>query len=346
MSTDDFYSDKYEHYEEQFNPLLNDRQERRKRKPKVNHAPKKTDNQVINEIADTLGLEGGFNTTYQPARYESGWLLESLRTFFEQELITDVLTSVKGGKEATVYCCQAHPITGAKLLAAKVYRPRMFRNLRNDKMYRQGRDIITLDGQLIKKNESRVMRALGKKTSYGAEVQHTSWLMHEYKAIERLHRAGAAVPQPLSVSENAILMSYFGDAQMAAPALNEINLEPDEAPLLFREVLRNIELILQHNLIHGDLSAYNILYWEGEITFIDFPQIVNCHTNSESYFILRRDIERVCQYFQQQGVQCDAAAIMDDMWSRYVEVGPANRAADLSRLTINEDEDDEEAADE
>jgi RIO kinase 1 len=134
VTTDDYYTDKYEHYAAQFDPLFTDRRARRKRKTKVRHTPKKSDAQILAEIASTMGLEGGFNTTYQPARYEEGWLLDSLETFFEQEFISDVLTNVKGGKEASVYCCEAHPITGMPLLAAKVYRPRMFRNLRNDKM--------------------------------------------------------------------------------------------------------------------------------------------------------------------------------------------------------------------
>mgnify|MGYP000925870685 CR=1 FL=1 len=58
-------------------------------------------------------------------------------------IITDVLHQVKGGKEATVYCCAAHPSTGVDLIAAKVYRPREFRQLRNDAQYRQGRRILS-----------------------------------------------------------------------------------------------------------------------------------------------------------------------------------------------------------
>jgi len=36
----------------------------------------------------------------------------SLETFYVENLIVDVLGNVKSGKEATVYCCQAHPSTG------------------------------------------------------------------------------------------------------------------------------------------------------------------------------------------------------------------------------------------
>ena len=76
---------------------------------------------------------------YVPARFEAAWLRASIASFYEEEWISDVLASVKGGKEANVYRCQAHPNTGEQLLAAKVYRPRQFRNLRNDKAYRDGR---------------------------------------------------------------------------------------------------------------------------------------------------------------------------------------------------------------
>ena len=37
-------------------------------------------------------------------------------SFYEDWLITEVLHVVKSGKEATVYCCRAHPHTGEKLI--------------------------------------------------------------------------------------------------------------------------------------------------------------------------------------------------------------------------------------
>jgi serine/threonine-protein kinase RIO1 len=91
--------------------------------------------------------------------------------------------------------------------------------------------------------------------------------------------------------------------------------------------------LLQHDLIHGDLSAYNLLYWEGSISLIDFPQVVNLHTNPKARFILRRDVQRTCEYFVRQGVDCDAEAIAGELWRRYVpELHPEDRAADESRL--------------
>jgi RIO kinase 1 len=337
------YSDEYEQYEEQFNPLRIDRQARRKRKPKTNHVPKKETSEVALELADKAdGLEGGFVTTYQPSRYEETWLLESLRPFYELHFIHDVLALVKGGKEASVYRCAAILDNGneAPLLAAKVYRPRMFRQLRNDALYREGRMVLTGEGHEVRENERRVMRALSKKTAYGDQVAHTSWLMHEFTTMQTLYEAGAAVPKPVSASENAILMSYIGDAYIAAPILQLVELETDELVPLFNEVIRNVELMLEHGLIHGDLSAYNILYWDGAITLIDFPQVAGCHSNSSAYMILQRDIERICQYFAGQGLERDASTIMGYLWKRYVERRPQDVAADLSVLLEKEEEEE------
>ncbi|MBN1287031.1 MAG: hypothetical protein JXB47_16645 [Anaerolineae bacterium] len=320
MSTDRLYIDEYEEYEELYNPIRYDRKARRQRKPKAKHAPKKSDRAVIEALADdTAGLEGGFETTYEPSKYEAEWLLQSLRPFYDQAFITDVLALVKGGKEASVYRCAAEPVTtdGAVFAAAKVYRPHMFRQLRNDHVYRQGREVLTPNGRPVGKDADRVARALGKKTSYGLQVAHTSWLMYEYMTLQSLYQAGAAVPRPFAAGENAILMGYIGDERMPAPTLNEIDLEPEEAGALFKETLRNIEIMLQHNLAHGDLSAYNILYWEGEITLIDFPQVIDMRANPDAYTILQRDVVRTCEYFARQGVRCNPGDIMEDLWYRY-----------------------------
>jgi len=333
------YTDRYEHYEALFDPTWAQRQTPRL-KPKAKHVVKKAAGEIIAELTDeVVDVQATFETTYRPSRYEEGYLLSSLASFYDKGLITDVLSLVKGGKEANVYCCEAHPATGLGLLAAKVYRPRMFRNLRNDKMYRQGREVLTADGRPAGKAACTIARAIRNKSSFGLEAAHTSWLMHEFVALERLYQAGAAVPRPIAGSDNAVLMTYHGDEGRPAPTLSTVSLEPAEANALFGEVMRNVELMLQHEMIHGDLSAYNILYsarpqgGPGQITIIDFPQVVYLHSNPKALFVLRRDIERTCEYFVKQGVRCNPRAIADGMWDRYTEeTDPEDLAADWSRL--------------
>ncbi len=314
---DDFYADETDYLEE-YSPLRKSSQERRPPKSRPGHTPKKAKSQVLSEIVEATGLESGFKISYKPAIFEEVWLLASLRPFYDQHFISDVLAQVKGGKEANVYRCQGHSSTELEFVAAKVYRPRQFRNLSNDKMYRQGRPLLTSEGRAVKRTDHRIMRAIGKKSAFGEQVEHTSWLMYEYTTLQKLYEAGAAVPQPLAVADNAILMGYIGDEYRAAPTLSEIRLEQDEAQPLFEQVLQNIELMLKLGFIHGDLSAYNVLYWQGQIRLIDFPQVTDSFGNPDARFILERDIKRVCDYFVQQGVECNATELGAELWEKYI----------------------------
>lgn len=272
--------------------------------------------QLLVESSDNA--EGGFNPTFHASRHEREWILTYLGPFYDDHLITDVLRQVKGGKEATVYCCAAHPGTGRSLIAAKVYRPRMFRNLRNDAVYRQGRAVLDARGKVV--HDQRELRALQGNSAFAQEARQTSWRVTEYETLRRLYAAGAAVPQPLAHSENAILMEYLGEAELAAPILHQVRLAREEAQPLFEEIIANIGLFLAHDLIHADLSAHNILYWNGAVKIIDFPQAVPASQNPEAFALLLRDVERVCQYFARYDVAADPLRITTDFWAEYVLV--------------------------
>ena len=256
-----------------------------------------------------------FQFTYKAARFEEAWLLDSLVEIAEHKWISDVLRKVKGGKEASVYLCRSGVAVDAPLIAAKVYRPRMLRNLKNDQQYRSGRADLDESGNVI--IDDGTLHAMKKRTTFGEEVRHQSWIAYEFTTLEVLHEAGADVPKPYAMEKNAILMGFVGDLLNSAPALNSINLELDEARLLYERVVRNIDLMLMHGCIHGDLSAYNILYWNGDITLIDFPQVVLPESNPASWNIFFRDVTRVCQYFSVQGVKCDARKLATDLWTSH-----------------------------
>ncbi|MEZ4714260.1 MAG: RIO1 family regulatory kinase/ATPase [Caldilineaceae bacterium] len=300
-----------------------------RRKKKANHRPKKSADQIRSELAETAELETQFKTTYTPARFEEGWLRDSLQPFYQQGLITDVLMLVKGGKEANVYLCRAHPSTELEYMAAKVYRPRAMRNLRNDITYREGREILnSADGGVVRRRESRQLRAIRKKTAFGVELLHGSWLGYEYQTLGRLSGMGARVPKPVAQGENAMLMHYVGDESVAAPVLHSVTLPREEVQPLFNEVMRNVELMLKNELIHGDLSAYNILYWQGQVTLIDFPQVTAAIKNRNAYKIFERDVQRVCDYFNQQGMDVVAPAFAATMWRHCLGLEPGQQLWD------------------
>lgn len=249
---------------------------------------------------------------FRPTKFEGFWLRDVLGGFSADGWFTDVLYRVKGGKEANVYCCKANPGTGLDLIAAKVYRHRGLRAMKNDTLYREGRQITS---------DRRSLRALKKKTKKGRRVETGSWLACEYQAMERLYDIGADVPQPFAQGSHVILMEYFGDESLAAPALNEIALEDDEARHIFDRLMENVELLLACDLVHGDLSAYNVLYHEGRAVVIDFPQAVRPMDNPSAFSLLVRDIERLVQYFSRHGIVVRPIDLAEDLWERYMRQG-------------------------
>lgn len=258
--------------------------------------------------------EGGkppFDPRFLEHHRDRPWVLSSLAHFYEDDLITDVVGTAKSGKEANVYCCIAHARVGLPYLAAKVYRPRMFRSLSNDAVYRQSRSQHDERGQTVRDPHRR------RGGQRGRQDQVTAWIAYEFAMQRTLAEAGVAVPQPFAQVGNALLMAYIGGRDEPAPRLREVDLDPADAPALFADVMRNIALALAHHCIHGDLSAYNLLFWDGQIILIDFAQAVDPRYNPDVYPLLERDIARVCQHFARYGVAADAPTLAADLWSRY-----------------------------
>jgi RIO kinase 1 len=251
--------------------------------------------------------------------------------FYEARLITGIDHVVKSGKEATVYCCRAHPATGAEFLAAKVYRPRQLRSFQNDAIYQQGRVVQAIDG--VNENGAneihvgtgrrnrRLQRAVQKKTRVGREVQFASWVCQEYQTLGRLSAAGADVPRPVDWSGSTILMEYIGDDRTPAPHLISVTLAPGEVRPLFERILRSVEIALACDLVHGDLSPFNVLYWNGGVKIIDFPQSVDIHSNSSAFALLERDVENICDYFADYGIRADPSRLARQFWRRALYCG-------------------------
>jgi RIO kinase 1 len=230
-----------------------------------------------------------------------------LQGFIESDWIDEVLYRVKPGKEATVLCCRGGSAAPADLLAAKVYHDRRFRGFANDATYQAGRVIM----------DRRARRAVAAKTEFGRTVQTGLWTAGEFETLRLLHAAGAAVPRPLACSEDVILMEFVGDDSGPAPLLNRVSPARDEAYHLFDALLHNIELWLARDRIHADLSPFNILYWQGALTVIDFPQAIDPRFNPAAHELLRRDIANVCGYFARYEVSADPLQLADTLWCQF-----------------------------
>ncbi len=245
---------------------------------------------------------------------------EALEPLFAEGLITEVLGIVRKGKEANVYCCRGSDLAGREYVAAKVYRSLEQRGFRNDAAYQTVVGKAGEDRFLRGKGRplgSRLKRALTNKTHFGREIQSGMWIHSEFDTLRMLHAVGADVPEPISCSSSAILMEFIGDGGKAAPMLARVHMSPEEATVCLRRIIDNIGLWLRCDRIHGDLSAYNILYRDGGIVVIDFPQAVDARFNPNARHLLERDLENICGHFARVGLHPDSRRIANEMWGRY-----------------------------
>jgi len=229
--------------------------------------------------------------------------------FFGDGWITDVVMPLKSGKEASVYLCRGNAATaGAELVAAKVFHAREGRAFRNRAAYEHGQAF----------GKHREDRAVRTKTAFGRQVEEGWWRHREFETLRTLHAAGADVPRPVTAGEAGILMEFIGDEDRPAPQLRDVRLSPADAREAFDRLLWNVELFLSNHLVHGDLSPYNVLWWEGRVTIIDLPQAVDARTNQHARALLGRDVENLCRHFERHGVRTNAQAVAADLWRRFL----------------------------
>ena len=229
--------------------------------------------------------------------------------YYGEGLVTDLVAPVKSGKEAAVWLCRANrDLAGADLLALKVYRNRDHRGFKNDHVYKAGRVL----------KEPRDRNAVRKKTAYGRSFEQAWWTEHEWEVLRALHAAGGDVPRPVARTEQSLLMDYVGEEGVPAPQLRHVELTRAEGEETIDRILWNVELFLGSNWVHADLSAFNVLWWEGGITLIDFPQAVDPRSNPNAADLLARDLRHVCDHFARMGVRRDPEALSRGLWMAFV----------------------------
>ena len=235
----------------------------------------------------------------------------------EQQMVMDVfskhVSSVEGvvndGKEATVYLCRGRPESGIAdaHVAAKVYRSRRFRAFRNNSDYANPQEV----------RDRRLAKAIRQRSRTGQRAAQHRWVGREWEVLSMLHEAGASVPEPYDHAPDAVLMELVGTGGVPAPALAQVRLEPADAQRVFAAVLQDVEILLDCGLVHGDLSAYNILYHDGRPRMIDLPQAVDVDGPADAWSLFHRDIDNVCGYFRRQGVSTDPLGLAMKLWARY-----------------------------
>lgn len=235
-------------------------------------------------------------------RKKDGFDDAGLQGLLERGLITELVGELKSGKEATVYLARGPQ----GLMAAKLYRDAAVRSFKNDTRYREGRFI----------SDARVKKAIEQRSRTGVSAQQALWVMHEYTQLWALYNAGIPVPKPLvgpgvddcARAGRVVLMEFIGNDEGAAPRLADLRLSPDEAESAFSQSVTLLSALLKLGKVHGDFSAYNLLWWEGRVIIIDVPQMVETRENPNADELLERDVTSLCRSLK--GVRADPAEVL------------------------------------
>jgi RIO kinase 1 len=200
-------------------------------------------------------------------------------------LATEVLYQMNGGKEASIYLVYWKDFP----LILKAYR----------------------FWQSAQAKKSKGFFAPGRMQAIAAK---------EYDLLLACFNAGMNVPTPVGRVGNYLTMRFVGNGVEPAPQLRNVQLE--EPDIVLDEILDDYLIMYRDvHYVHGDLSAYNILWWEGRPWIIDLPQAYQVGPWAEMkrvVTLLRRDIVNLLQYFKKYGIRRDPDEIVKVFLSEYV----------------------------
>jgi RIO kinase 1 len=215
-----------------------------------------------------------------------------LGPLLEEGIISEVLGRLQSGKEAEVFIVRY----AERVVAAKVYKDHSQRSFKNKAAYQEGRGV----------RNSRDQRAMGRRSSFGKDAEEAAWKSAEVDAMYKLHAADVRVPTPLLFFEGVLLMDLVLDAEgVTARRLIDTTLSAEQANAAYHDMLVQLVRMLSCDLIHGDLSPYNVLWGVNGPTIIDFPQIVSAAQNSNSERFFMRDAENILGHFRALDARLD-----------------------------------------
>jgi len=130
-----------------------------------------------------------------------------------------------------------------------------------------------------------------------------AWTQKEFKNLQRLKKIGVRAPKPIVYRDNVLIMQYVGTKTKPAPLLKDVTLgNPSD---IFDEIIDFIDKMYNKaELVHGDISAYNILIHKNKPYLIDLGQgVLTEHPNALDF--LKRDIQNIVKYFKKYNIKAD-----------------------------------------
>jgi RIO kinase 1 len=199
--------------------------------------------------------------------------------FLSKGILNEVNGVVSAGKEARVYWGKTKE---GKELAVKIY-------LTSSAEFKKGM-MMYIEGDYRFKNVKHDTRSL-----------IFTWAQKEYRNLQEAARAKICVPTPIALESNVLIMEFLGKNGVSAPTLKEQ--PPDDPEKTYKLLLTYMKHLYQKaELVHGDLSEYNLITWKGKLVMFDMSQSVPT-SHPLAQFLLNRDITNVNRFFSRIGVK-------------------------------------------
>ncbi|HIG40879.1 MAG: PA4780 family RIO1-like protein kinase [bacterium] len=227
-----------------------------------------------------------------------------LQPLVDDGLIDEVLSRLMSGKEADVFVVRC----GTSIRVAKVYKESLKRSFKQATTYQEGRKV----------RNSRLARAMEKRSKYGRQQQEEIWHSAELDTLRRLAAAEVCVPETYGCVDGVLLMELIADAAGdIAPRLADIDMSPDQAFRGHTIVMEYVKRMLCVGVVHGDLSEFNVLVDQFGPVIIDFPQAVDAAGNNQAKSMLSRDVQNITSYYGQFDPSLLKTNFAEEMWEKY-----------------------------
>ena len=128
-----------------------------------------------------------------------------------------------------------------------------------------------------------------------------AWAQKEFRNLMQAVSAKVKVPKPIAVKKNVLIMEFVGKNGISAPSMKE---QPPKNPeKTYKALLTYLKrLYRKAELVHGDLSEYNVMIRRGRPVLFDVSQAVPLsHPLADS--LLQRDLKNLNRYFNRLGVE-------------------------------------------
>ncbi|MFX1285420.1 MAG: serine protein kinase RIO [Promethearchaeota archaeon] len=126
------------------------------------------------------------------------------------------------------------------------------------------------------------------------------WVEKEYSNLQRSSLAKINVPKPILVKNNILLMELLGKEGNPYPLLKFTPKAFTKSTLI--QIINQIKLLFQRaDLVHADLSPFNVIMADQTPYFIDMSQSVLI-SHPRALEFLKRDLKNVLSSFKMKGL--------------------------------------------